>query len=173
MHKDERVTDVMVGNITDEQIRFIADAKDVATCRSRIRAALSALVEDQPVAVKEYSHDDRVALAGCLSWDLNDISPRDVGGILDRLLAEGYRLTRVSALTPAPAGEDVVEAARRYVDAVNGEPEKDCWDTEDGKEAPGAARFASDWAWQEYDAKKQAAFDALRAALSRKGVDAC
>jgi len=57
-------------------------------------------------------------------------------------------------------------AASAYVASVNGEPEKDCWDTEDGKEAPGALRFASDWAWQEYDIKKQKAFDDLRAALS-------
>lgn len=59
----------------------------------------------------------------------------------------------------------IKKAAIAYVDAVNGEPEKDCWDTPDGKEAPGADRFASDWSWREYDAKKQKAFDALRQAL--------
>lgn len=59
----------------------------------------------------------------------------------------------------------IKEAAQAYVDAVSGEPEKDCWDTPDGKEAPGADRFASDWSWREYDAKKQKAFDALREAL--------
>lgn len=59
----------------------------------------------------------------------------------------------------------IANAAEAYIASVNGEPEKDCWDTEDGKEAPGAERFASDWAWQEYDAKKQKAFDDLLAAL--------
>lgn len=63
----------------------------------------------------------------------------------------------------------IADAAQAYVDAVNGEPEKDCWDTEDGKEAPGALRFASDWAWQEYDVRKQKAFDALRASLAAEG----
>lgn len=56
-------------------------------------------------------------------------------------------------------------AAAQYISSVNGEPEKDCWDTEDGKEAPGAERFASDWAWKAYDDKKQKAFDALADAL--------
>lgn len=60
----------------------------------------------------------------------------------------------------------IADAAQAYVESVNGEPQKDCWDTEDGKEATGAERFASDWAWQEYDAKKQKAFDALRASLT-------
>lgn len=63
-------------------------------------------------------------------------------------------------------GSEVVAAAQRYVDAVNGQPEKDCWDTEDGKPDDGAERFASDWAWKAYDDKKQQAFDALCAALS-------
>lgn len=57
-------------------------------------------------------------------------------------------------------------AAINYIAAVNGEPEKDGWDTEDGKEAPGAERFASDWSWREYDVKKQKAFDDLRAAVA-------
>jgi len=57
-------------------------------------------------------------------------------------------------------------AAMAYVASVHGEPEKDWWDTEDGKEAPGADRFASDWAWKEYDDKKQKAFDDLRALLA-------
>lgn len=65
--------------------------------------------------------------------------------------------------------EELEAAASAYVASVNGEPEKDCWDTEDGKEAPGAERFASDWSWQEYDAKKQKAFDELRAVLSNNG----
>lgn len=60
----------------------------------------------------------------------------------------------------------IANAAQAYVESVDREPEKDCWDTEDGKEAPGALRFASDWAWQEYDVKKQKAFDDLRAALA-------
>ena len=59
-------------------------------------------------------------------------------------------------------------AAQAYIEAVSGEPEKDCWDTPDGKEAPDAERFASDWSWREYDAKKQKAFDELRAALGEK-----
>ena len=67
-------------------------------------------------------------------------------------------------ITPLRA---IANAAQAYVESVNGEPEKDCWDTEDGKEAPGAERFASDWAWQEYDAKKQKAFDSLVAALAK------
>lgn len=62
--------------------------------------------------------------------------------------------------------EKLREAAQAYVDAVNGEPEKDCWDTEDGMEAPGAEKFASDWSWEAYDDKKQKAFDALRATLA-------
>ncbi|MBX4984393.1 hypothetical protein [Rhizobium lentis] len=57
------------------------------------------------------------------------------------------------------------------VDSVNCEPEKDCWDTEDGKEAPGAEGFASDWSWQEYDAKKQQVFDTLRVALGQATED--
>lgn len=59
----------------------------------------------------------------------------------------------------------IAKAAREYVDAVNGEPEKDCWDTEDGKEAPRAEKFASDWAWQQYDDAKQKAFDNLCATI--------
>ena len=49
-----------------------------------------------------YSHADRVALASTLSWDLTEITPDDVKGILDRLAAEGYRLVRfdVSAVEP-------------------------------------------------------------------------
>jgi hypothetical protein len=57
-------------------------------------------------------------------------------------------------------------AAMAYVESVHGEPEKDCWDTEDGKEAPGANRFASDWSWKAYDDKKQKAFEDLCATLS-------
>lgn len=70
--------------------------------------------------------------------------------------------------TPPPQNhfQAIANAARAYVDSVSGEPKKDCWDTEDGKEAPGATRFASDWAWQEYDVKKQKAFDALCIALT-------
>lgn len=34
---------VAIENLSDEQIRHIADAKDVTSCRSRIRSALSAL----------------------------------------------------------------------------------------------------------------------------------
>lgn len=69
---------------------------------------------------------------------------------------------------PAPSNRlrGIENAARAYVASVNGEPEKDCWDTEDGKEAPGAQRFASDWSWEAYDDKKQKAFDDLRAALA-------
>jgi hypothetical protein len=37
---------VAIENLSDEQIRRIADAKDVASCRSRIRSALSAQVQD-------------------------------------------------------------------------------------------------------------------------------
>lgn len=37
---------VAIENLSDEQIRHIADAKDVASCRSRIRSALSARVQD-------------------------------------------------------------------------------------------------------------------------------
>ena len=76
-----------------------------------------------------------------------------------------------SALTPAPdlasENERLRAAIAAYVGSVNGEPEKDIWDTEDGKPSEGADRTSSDWAWKEYDDKKQAAFDALESALER------
>lgn len=70
---------------------------------------------------------------------------------------------------PQPAAEnDRLRAAiTAYVCSVNGEPEKDIWDTEDGTPSEGADRSSSDWAWKEYDDRKQAAFDALVAALER------
>ena len=77
------------------------------------------------------------------------------------------RYAALSAQVQDVAGLEVVaKAAQDYVDAVSGEPEKDCWDTEDGKEAPGAIKFASDFAWRNYDIAKQRAFDNLRAALA-------
>ncbi len=70
------------------------------------RAALS---DKQAVEVQaEYSHEDRVTLASCLSWDINEITPSDVKGILERLEIEGYRLVR-SALVDVPAVEPVGE----------------------------------------------------------------
>lgn len=59
----------------------------------------------------------------------------------------------------------VRNAARAYVDSVSGDPERDIWDTEDGKFQEGAQRTSSDWAWKAYDDAKQKAFDNLRAAL--------
>jgi hypothetical protein len=56
-------------------------------------------------------------------------------------------------------------AAQTYVESVNGDPEKDIWDTENGEYREGAEKTTSDWAWKAYDDRKQAAFDALRAAL--------
>ncbi len=79
---------------------------------------------------------------------------------------EAAKRSALSAQVQDVAGlEAIAKAAQDYVDAVSGEPEKDCWDTEDGKEAPGAERFASDWAWKDYDDAKQKAFDNLRALL--------
>lgn len=73
--------------------------------KTGVRAALTAALAVQTQhGVEEYSHEDRIALAGCLSWDLNEISPEDVKGILERLRAEGYSLTR-SALVDVPAVE--------------------------------------------------------------------
>jgi hypothetical protein len=61
-------------------------------------------------------------------------------------------------------------AARRYVVSVSGGPEDDIWDTEDGMEAEGASRVASDFAWKAYDDEKQNAFDALRSVLGSEVV---
>lgn len=84
----------------------------------------------------------------------------------DNVWGNGVEYIRTD-LVPAPENhlQAIARAAQVYVESVDGMPEKDCWDTEDGKEAPGALRFASDLAWQEYDVKKQKAFDDLRAAL--------
>lgn len=75
----------------------------LAMRRDDMRAALTAaLSEKQAAEVKaEYSHEDRVTLASCLSWDINEITPSDVKGILERLEIEGYRLVR-SALVDVP-----------------------------------------------------------------------
>jgi len=75
---------------------------------------------------------------------------------------EGARCV-LRALPTRP--EALVKAAREYVEAVEAPPELDAWDTEDGKEAPGAARFASDWSWKEHDERKWKTFEALQAAL--------
>lgn len=67
--------------------------------------------------------------------------------------------------------EAIKKAAQAYVDRVNGDPEQDIWDTEDGKFAEGAQRTSSDWAWKAYDDAKQKAFDDLRAALGEAAED--
>ncbi|NTF18190.1 hypothetical protein G6L37_07205 [Agrobacterium rubi] len=61
---------------------------------------------------------------------------------------------------------EIEAAARRYVASVNGGPEDDAWDTEDGKFAEGAARVTSDSAWKAYDDEKQLAFDVLSATVT-------
>ena len=84
-----------------------------------------------------------------------------------QLAWDAFHAAALSAQVQDVAGlEALAKAAQDYVDAVSGEPEKDCWDTEDGKEAHGAERFASDWAWKDYDDAKQKAFDNLRAMLA-------
>lgn len=95
----------------------------------------------------------------------------------EKARAEQWRLrrdaegSRDAAYAAADSLRVIRDAAAAYVTSVNGEPEKDCWDTEDGKEAPGAERFASDWSWKAYDDAKQKAFDALRAAISASEVE--
>jgi hypothetical protein len=77
---------------------------------------------------------------------------------------------------PIPDNEEIARlraieaAAKRYVASVNGGPEDDIWDTEDGKFQEGALRVASDFAWKAYDNEKQNAFDALAAALSTEVI---
>ena len=138
--------------------------KEVAR-RAIAEAALSA-AEPQPapsVAVKALQ-----AVRDELRVDTSSGSPGSISyevGALHRIVAAVD--AALSAQVQDVAGwEAIAKAAQDYVDAVSGEPEKDCWDTEDGKEAPGADKFASDWAWKEYDDAKQKAFDNLRAMLA-------
>lgn len=62
--------------------------------------------------------------------------------------------------------ERVTEAARRYLAAIDSEPEKDIWDTWDGKPAEGASRSASDWSWADHGRKVEICLSDLRAALA-------
>ena len=146
-------------------IEFEFKENFISNWNRRVEAALSA-AEPQPapsVAVKALQ-----AVRDELRVDTSSGSPGSISyevGALHRIVAAVD--AALSAQVQDVAGwEAIAKAAQDYVDAVSGEPEKDCWDTEDGKEAPGADKFASDWAWKEYDDAKQKAFDNLRAMLA-------
>jgi hypothetical protein len=51
----------------------------------------------EPVAS---THEERIALAQALTWDINNISPDEVLEIIDRLAGQGFELRRISASPP-------------------------------------------------------------------------
>lgn len=69
--------------------------------------------------------------------------------------------------TPAPSTHmTVTEAAKRYLAAIDSEPENDIWDTWDGKPAEGAPKMASDASWAEHGQTIEVRLSELRAALA-------
>ena len=73
----------------------------------------------------------------------------------------------VGVETPPPSTHvAVAEAAKRYLAAIDSDPENDIWDTWDGKPAEGALKTASDASWADHGQKIEARLSELRAALA-------
>jgi hypothetical protein len=85
--------------------------------------------------------------------------------VVDEVLSARISMDELDRLVAIKA------AAQAYVVSVNGDPEKDIWDTGSGEYEEGAEKTSSDWAWKAYDDRKQAAFDGLRAALGQTPED--
>lgn len=69
--------------------------------------------------------------------------------------------------SPEPQNQmTVAEAAKRYLAAIDSEPENDIWDTWDGKPAKGALKTASDASWADHGQQVEARLSDLRAALA-------
>lgn len=79
----------------------------------KLSAALSVPID--PKAEVGSTHEERVALAEALTWDINNISPDDVREILTRLAGLGFELRRsASPSIVAPVGVvDLLSAARK------------------------------------------------------------
>jgi hypothetical protein len=61
--------------------------------------------------------------------------------------------------------ERLREAVATYLAVRDAGPRHDCWDTETGEEEPGAQRFASDWAWDDYHERVATALAEVRACV--------
>lgn len=61
--------------------------------------------------------------------------------------------------------ESLKIAVAAYLTAIDAEPEKDIWDTWDGKHVDGADKTSSDFAWAAHGQKIEASLAALRVAL--------
>lgn len=73
----------------------------------------------------------------------------------------------LQGLSPSPSSHvAVTEAAKRYLAAIDSDPENDIWDTWDGKPAEGALKTASDSSWADHGQKIEARLSELRAALA-------
>lgn len=104
-------------------------------------------VESEPVAFAS-RHNDETGECEPVS-----VEPAKVRELRERVAARKEYDAALESLNRA-TDQEIAEAAKRYVDAVNG--------------GPGAR--GSNKAWRSYDKEKQATFDALRLALStRKG----
>lgn len=75
--------------------------------------------------------------------------------------------TACDAVAAAPTSHvAVTEAAKRYLAAIDSDPENDIWDTWDGQPAEGALTTASDASWADHGQKIEARLSELRAALA-------
>lgn len=68
--------------------------------------------------------------------------------------------------TAPQSNTTVTEAAKRYLAAIDSDPENDIWDTWDGKPAEGALKTASDASWADHGQKIEARLSEMRAALA-------
>ncbi|WP_331373827.1 hypothetical protein [Sinorhizobium chiapasense] len=62
--------------------------------------------------------------------------------------------------------EKLQQAVAAYLSAIDSEPEKDIWDTWDGKPAKGAEKTSSDAAWADHGQRVEACLTDVRAALA-------
>jgi hypothetical protein len=74
--------------------------------RQEAQAKLSALVSSPGGQEVGSTHEERIALASALTWDVSNITPDEVREIIARLADEGFRLQRI--------GGQEVEAAQNY-----------------------------------------------------------
>lgn len=67
------------------------------------------------------------------------------------------------------AAPDLHSAVADYLSAIDAEPEKDIWDTWDGKPADGAQKTSSDAAWADHGQRIEDSISKLRDALRKAG----
>ncbi len=122
-----------------------------------LRLVRKMVAAERAHAEKPYGSEQRADLDTLLS-DLISFTTSDVD--------EALRIVRRRRSTAPVSNMSVAEAAKRYLAAIDSEPENDIWDTWDGKPAEGASKTASDASWADHGQKVEARLSDLRAALA-------